>query len=186
MLLAHLGPMRAIRAHVWDRALHACGIRLGESELVSLVKDFARRQLPAIRPDRRVAAALDQLAPHFRLGVVTNGDSAGQLAKLEHARLYVHFETMACALDIGTRKPDPAPFLHAAAELSVTPEQCLYVGDSWANDGVGAHAAGMHPVWITPNDTPMPPGRPPAARFPDLLSCLNTLAEHAALPTERS
>ncbi|MFD7919667.1 HAD family hydrolase [Streptomyces sp. NPDC059740] len=184
--LAHLGPMPAIRAYVWGRALHECGIRLGESELAFLVKDFTRRQLRAIRPDRRVAAALDRLAPHFRLGVVTNGDSAGQHAKLEHAGLDAHFETVACALDIGTRKPDRAPFLHAAAELSVAPEQCLYVGDSWANDVVGAHAAGMHPVWIIPNDTPIPPGRPPAACFPDVLSCLNALAEHAALPTERS
>ncbi|MFD9281048.1 HAD family hydrolase [Streptomyces mirabilis] len=177
--LAHLGPIPVIRAHVWRTALHECGIQPDETELAHLVEDFARRQLLAITPDRQAAARLERLALHYRLGVVTNGDSTSQRAKLQHAGLDRYFDTVVCALDAGARKPAPAPFLHAAAELSVAPEQCLYVGDSWANDVVGAHDVGMHPVWICPDSTQTPPGRLPVARFPDLLSCLNGLTSHA-------
>ncbi|MFG2425229.1 HAD family hydrolase [Streptomyces sp. NPDC048448] len=177
--LAHLGPTPVIRAHVWRTALHECGIQPDERELGALVAYFARQQHLAITPDRQTAALLERLALRYRLGVVTNGDRATQHAKLGHAGLDGAFETVVCALDTGARKPDPAPFLHACSDLSVAPEQCLYVGDSWANDVVGAHGAGMHPVWICPDTVPAPPGRPAAARFPDLPSCLNALAAHA-------
>lgn len=46
------------------------------------------------------------------------------------------------------RKPDPAPLLHAAHRLGLTPAQCLMIGDS-SNDAMAARAAGM-PVVLVP------------------------------------
>lgn len=56
------------------------------------------------------------------------------------------------------RKPHPAPLLLAASQLSLPPEQCLYVGDA-ERDVQSARAAGM-PVlvarygYLGPNDDP--------------------------------
>ena len=56
------------------------------------------------------------------------------------------------------RKPHPAPLLLAAAQLSLEPEQCLYVGDA-ERDVQSARAAGM-PVlvarygYLGPDDDP--------------------------------
>lgn len=52
-----------------------------------------------------------------------------------------------CAVLVGgdtlpTRKPDPAPLLHACAQLAVAPAACVYVGDD-QRDAVAARAAGM-------------------------------------------
>jgi len=46
------------------------------------------------------------------------------------------------------KKPDPLPLTHAARFLSLSPAQCLMVGDS-GNDAVAARAAGV-PVLILP------------------------------------
>ena len=67
------------------------------------------------------------------------------------------------AQDFGSQKPAPRPFLEIAANLGVTPNQCLVVGDRDLADGAGARETGMgfiqiethktkiieanHPVW---------------------------------------
>ena len=67
------------------------------------------------------------------------------------------------AQDFGSQKPAPRPFLEIAANLGVTPNQCLVVGDRDDTDGAGARETGMgfiqiethktkiieanHPVW---------------------------------------
>ncbi len=53
---------------------------------------------------------------------------------------------------VGVAKPDPAIFSFALDVLDVKPESVAYVGDSYANDVVGARAAGMQPFLIDPYD----------------------------------
>ena len=56
------------------------------------------------------------------------------------------------------RKPHPAPLLHAARQLALPPQQCVYVGDA-ERDVQSARAAGM-PVllalygYLGPDDSP--------------------------------
>lgn len=50
---------------------------------------------------------------------------------------------------VGVEKPDPAIFAFALEVLNVTPERCLYVGDSVHFDVNGATAAGLRPVHVT-------------------------------------
>jgi phosphoglycolate phosphatase len=49
---------------------------------------------------------------------------------------------------LARKKPDPLPLVHAAQSLSLSPSQCLMVGDS-GNDAIAARAAAM-PVLILP------------------------------------
>lgn len=62
-------------------------------------------------------------------------------------------------------KPDPAPFLLAAAELGVAPADCVVLEDAPAGVAAG-HAAGMHVVAVGPT--------PPAAdeHHPDVAAWL--------------
>jgi len=60
--------------------------------------------------------------------------------------------------DVGSWKPDPGLFLHAASTLGVSPEHCAVVEES--PPGIeAALAAGMSPFLYSPtNSTPPPPG----------------------------
>ncbi|MDW6057920.1 HAD family hydrolase [Streptomyces sp. FXJ1.4098] len=178
--LAPLGSHTAARRHVWDLALREVGIALAERQLTALVDDFAHRQMRAIRPDPAVDDTFRRLVEVYQLGIVTNGDAHHQHAKLQRTGLDGYFETVVCTLGNGRRKPDPGPFHRACDDLAVQPEQCLYVGDEWGTDIVGARAAGMHPVWISPTAEQPPPGAPPTTRFTSLASCLAALRDQAA------
>lgn len=71
--------------------------------------------------------------------------------------------------EIGSWKPEPAIFLHAAEQLSCPPVECLVVEDSFA--GVqAALAAGMHVVAFQPNarDKRIPDHVPVIRRMADL------------------
>ena len=86
---------------------------------------------------------LDALEAHgLRWGIVTN--KAARFTTPVIASL--HLTTRAAVVVAGDTtphvKPHPAPLLHAAKQMGVAPEACVYVGDD-LRDIVAGHAAGM-------------------------------------------
>ena len=53
---------------------------------------------------------------------------------------------------VGMAKPDPGIFHHVSELLGVSPERCVYVGDTVRFDVLGARAAGFHPFHFDPHD----------------------------------
>ena len=80
-------------------------------------------------------------AAGLRLGCVTNKASAFTLPLLEKSGLAPLLDVVVTADQVGRRKPDPEPFLHACRTLGVGAAQAMVIGDS-ANDAEGARAAG--------------------------------------------
>jgi len=108
---------------------------------------------------RLLPGALDALdaVSDFRVGLVTNGAREMQRQKIEGAGLDDHFETVVYAGADTPSKPHPAPFHRATADLGVTPERTLHVGNSLSSDVAGAHAAGVRSAWVPASDeTPDP------------------------------
>jgi putative hydrolase of the HAD superfamily len=90
-----------------------------------------------------VRPALEALSSlGVRLGVISNWDDR-LLPLLERLRLQDHFEHFAISCDVGSTKPSPAIFHHAAAGLGLSPGAILHVGDSADADVEGARAAGF-------------------------------------------
>jgi beta-phosphoglucomutase-like phosphatase (HAD superfamily) len=66
---------------------------------------------------------------------------------LEPSGILPRFDAIVAAGDYPRGKPNPDPFLAAAARLTVTPQDCLALEDS--HNGVrAAHAAGMMTVMV--------------------------------------
>jgi phosphoglycolate phosphatase len=92
-------------------------------------------------------AVLEQLAARqMPWGIVTNKPGFLTTPLLRA----LHLDHLAACVVSGDtlpeRKPHPAPLLHAAAQLSLPPAHCLYVGDA-ERDVQAARAAGM-PVLV--------------------------------------
>ena len=104
---------------------------------------------------------LRRLARRYRLGLVSNFDHA-PTARHILARDGVDdvFEVALISAEIGRRKPHPAIFQEALRQLDAEPSESLYIGDNPADDVAGAHAAGMHVVWINTSGTPVGEGIP--------------------------
>jgi len=75
-------------------------------------------------------------------GIVTNKPGWLTEPLLEQFALRRRARVIVCGDTLAERKPHPAPLLHAAEKLGVTPAQCIYIGDA-ERDVLAAQAAGM-------------------------------------------
>jgi len=96
---------------------------------------------------KRNLDVLHQLSHTFRLGCISNnwGNTAGWCRQFQLDR---YFETIIDSTVVGAVKPDKTIFQAALNELQVSPDKCVYVGDKYDYDVLGAHAVGMTPVWL--------------------------------------
>lgn len=107
-------------------------------------------------------ATLERLrADGYKLGLVTNGPTAGQNASVDALGIRPLFGSIIVSETVAVQKPDARIFEIALAELDVTPSDAVYVGDHPVNDIQGARNAGLKPVWYGgihdwPADMPPP------------------------------
>ncbi len=133
-----------------QRACEAFGITISREESLAFQKDYAAFQGQIeLRDDMR--AALDYCRQQqIQLGVITNGPTAHQWKKVQQLGLteWIAPENIFVSAEVGIAKPSVEIFRHAEKKLALEQAQTLYVGDSYANDIVGAKDAGWQSVWL--------------------------------------
>jgi HAD superfamily hydrolase (TIGR01549 family) len=90
-------------------------------------------------------AALEPLLP---LGLVTNGFTDTQRAKIGRLGWEKYFRWVAIAEELGVFKPDVAIYEKMCALAGLPPSRVLYVGDSPVEDVVAGRKAGLMTVWV--------------------------------------
>lgn len=91
----------------------------------------------------------------LRLGLVTGGYELDLEQILPEVGLQEFFDVRVCADTVGKRKPHPEAFAHALKQLGVDPQEAVFVGDNYGIDYLGAQNAGLVPVLVQRNGTPM-------------------------------
>jgi len=86
-------------------------------------------------------------------GLVTSSERPVMEAVLQH--LHVTFPVTGCGDDVSQSKPDPEPYLLAAAKLGADPRRCVALEDS-PNGVAAAEAAGCLLIAV-PSLVPIPP-----------------------------
>ncbi|MYA98247.1 HAD family hydrolase [Candidatus Poribacteria bacterium] len=103
-----------------------------------------------------VIPTFDALAPHFKLGLLSNGNTYPERCGLDGRFAFVVFSQ-----DVRVEKPDPKIFQITAERTGCELTQMLHVGDSLKNDVAGAKNVGAPSVWLNreglPNDTNIQP-----------------------------
>ena len=95
------------------------------------------------------ADALQRLAKHFKLIILSNIDNDGFAASNE--KLGVTFDAILTAENIGSYKPSPANFDaldHHVDTMGIPRDKLLHVAQSLFHDHVPAKGRGMTTVWI--------------------------------------
>jgi len=93
-----------------------------------------------------------------RLGMLTNGSSEGQRAKIERFSLAPFFDHIQIEGEFGIGKPDARVFQHALDALSVEPADAWMVGDNLDADIRGAQQVGIYAVWVDAQGNGPPDG----------------------------
>ncbi|HDR14832.1 MAG TPA: HAD family hydrolase [Desulfobacteraceae bacterium] len=90
------------------------------------------------------------LSADYRLGLLSNfthGPAAREI--LNTTGLAECFDIVVISGEMGYRKPHRMVFDRLVAELGVSPDETIYIGDDPEPDITGALGAGIRPVWTT-------------------------------------
>ncbi len=151
-----------LRCGVPEKRAEWVGERLHELHLANRLWVYVE---PSTRP------ALQSLVDMgLRLAVVSNSDGRVE-SLLTEAGLRPLFEFVLDSFVEGVEKPDPEIFLRACDRLGLSPSECVYVGDLYPVDILGARAAGLQAILLDPlGRLNYPVDRiPSVAHLPDFL-----------------
>ena len=96
---------------------------------------------------RRNLQLLRRLNHAYRLGVVSN--FYGNVDVLcREAGLAESLDAILDSTQLGISKPDPEIFRIAVRKLGVSPEEAIFVGDSYERDMMPAKRLGMKTIWL--------------------------------------
>jgi 2-phosphoglycolate phosphatase len=140
------GEIRGVVSH-GAMALVRLGFALEESHpdfqplrrrLLAHYRDNIARRTRPFRGMDEVLDALEQRG--YPWGVVTNKPGWLTEPLLKTLGLYARAACVVSGDTLGTRKPHPAPLLHACALTGSRPEHCVYVGDAERDVEAGRNA----------------------------------------------
>ena len=99
---------------------------------------------------------LTTLQSRFQLGVISNnfGNTQGWC---DECGLSPLLDVVIDSTVVGVRKPDPEIFHAALLTLDVSPDETVYVGDSYTHDVCGAKGVGMWTAWLVGEEEKMCP-----------------------------
>jgi HAD superfamily hydrolase (TIGR01549 family) len=131
-----------------------------DEKYTTTVSELYVRDYPAVQAHVDGAIpVIKKLSRKYTLGVVSNGFTDVQYRKLEAMGLLDLFACIVLSEEFGIRKPDPRIFHQAALLLHMQSQECLYVGDSYTNDVIGAKNAGMQVCWFNRDGQKIPDGK---------------------------
>ena len=139
--------IESYRVESWKSALADMGV--DDSALArELAECFLadRKQRHVVFPESR--GVLEALRPRVRLGMITNGASDIQRAKIDGSHLADYFDAILVSGEEGFGKPKPEIFRLAIDRLEVDEASAVMIGDSLPRDIAGAASVGMRSVWI--------------------------------------
>lgn len=118
---------------------------------------------PQSAPQPRECALIKILSRHYEVGLLSNGSSHNQRAKLNAMGATTLFpeERIWISQELQATKPDSKAFAAVIRGFDVAPREILYVGDHPTQDIVGAHRTGLSTGWVSlgrslPNTCPIP------------------------------
>ena len=147
------------------------GLTHGEFSMVDVARTFLRRaiEMPpdgivrtfvetyiaewnkGVRYFEKLPEMLTRISRSFELAIITNTHDPHLVpSHLDRMGVADLFGPVVTSIEVGKRKPSPDIFNHALQELQVEPERCVYVGDSYEVDYVGARSAKIRGLLIDP------------------------------------
>jgi len=87
----------------------------------------------------------------LKLGLITNGGSDIQRAKIEKFNLEPYFDNILIEGEFGCGKPDERVFRHTLEKLNTTPDAAWMTGDDLNRDIAPCNGLGIFSLWVNGN-----------------------------------
>lgn len=161
-----------------------CGEEISDPEAAELSRQYRATYQALRRPVPGVGPLLERLHGRVTVVIVSNNETAEQEEKLAFLGFERWVDHLVVSEEVGVAKPDPRIFEAALTLASALPDDAVMVGDSWANDVVGARGARIGAVWFNRFEAPPPQalGVPEIRSFRSPRRAEETLFREAARP----
>lgn len=102
------------------------------------------------------AKIVHYLSNKAKLGVITNGFSDMQQARLDQANLAQYFNLLIISEEVGYPKPNRQIFEFSLQKMNnPNPNEVLIIGDTLKSDILGGNNAGFDTCWFNPHKKPI-------------------------------
>jgi putative hydrolase of the HAD superfamily len=135
------GWWRELVGHVFDQVAPSVNELDRDNFFEVTYEHFAEPGVWEVYPE--VPGVLEELAPRFRLAVISNFDARLRFI-LQHLGISKFFSQVFISSELGADKPDPEIYRRAAKLIDLKPNEVLHVGDDPERDWKAASAAGLH------------------------------------------
>ncbi|MED1116873.1 HAD family hydrolase [Bacillus paramycoides] len=116
------------------------------------IQDFWNNNFPhCFSINQHTINIINTIKLHIKVGIITNGSTQRQKAKIINTNLNSYFDTIIISEESGFSKPDKRIFELALNKLNVQPEDTLFVGDNLEKDIGGCQNANIKGIWFNPN-----------------------------------
>ena len=154
------GQMLEADMHVYriTRAMEDMGVHISVEQARAFQNSYADQQQRIIIHPQMQELLDFAVESGIRLGIITNGPAEHQASKVRQLRMnrWVDEQNVFISGKLGVAKPDIRIFRHVEESMQITPEQSCYIGDSYANDIIGAKGAGWKAIWINRRNQSLP------------------------------
>lgn len=120
----------------------------GLAHALPMSKTYWDTLIAAMEPAPGVMDCLETLEKAgYVLGIGTDMTVDYQLVKLEKMKMTDYFDFIVSSEEVAAEKPAIKLFRCCAEKAGVPAAECVFIGDSYKKDVLGAQAAGMTPIW---------------------------------------
>jgi len=134
------GWWRELVGHVFDQVAPSVNEFDRDNFFEVAYEHFAEPGVWELYPE--VPSVLEELAPRFRLAVISNFDGRLRLI-LQHLGISKFFSQIFISSELGAEKPDPQIYRRALKIMHLNADEVLHVGDDPERDWKAATAAGL-------------------------------------------
>ncbi|CAB0151460.1 Pyrimidine 5'-nucleotidase YjjG [Pseudidiomarina piscicola] len=123
---------------------------------------FMQAMADICQPLAGARALLERARTSAKVGIVTNGFTELQEARLAQTGLRELIDVLIISEQVGVAKPHPSIFEHALQRMQQPHrERVLMTGDNPHSDVLGAQQSGLHSCWLNPKGEHYPLATPP-------------------------
>lgn len=116
------------------------------------IQDFWNNNFPkCFSINQNTINIINTIKLHVKVGIITNGSTQRQKAKIINTNLNRYFDTIIISEEAGFSKPDKRIFELALNKLNVQSEDVLFVGDDLEKDIAGCQNVNIKGIWFNPN-----------------------------------
>ncbi|RWR00915.1 dUMP phosphatase [[Pantoea] beijingensis] len=131
-------------------------------EPATLNRGFLEAMAHVCQPLDGALELLEMLKGQVKIGIITNGFTALQHARLERTGFLGYFDLLVISEQVGYAKPHPAIFDYALERMGhPSRDRVMMIGDNPDSDILGGINAGIATCWLNVDERPAPEGITP-------------------------